>query len=154
MGEKIKWIFRNDPVPNQWQLYVDTLGEFNPRYYRVLERTPTLHFLATQKKISSQRIKRQITYEQVGSTLPMGEFHGGLPQERYNDHIHSYDPRRMEATVHRCRNMVSSGRRIPHQSNRRTELYMRSHEDSLPGTQPPPRSYNTRHKRMDTNDHF
>ena len=54
---KIKWIFRNDPDPNQWQLYIDTLGDYNPRYYRLIERTPTLAFLNIRKKSSLKELQ-------------------------------------------------------------------------------------------------
>ena len=57
MGTKNKCIFWNDPDPNQWRLYIDTLGDYNPRYYRLLERTPTLVSLNVKKKSALKELQ-------------------------------------------------------------------------------------------------
>jgi hypothetical protein len=82
---KIKWIFRNNPDPNQWQLHLDTVGDCNPHYYRLLERTPTLVFL----NVRGERVTRKITYDQIGSSIPMEVIYGRLLQKRQNDHVYS-----------------------------------------------------------------
>ena len=143
---KIKWIFRNDPDPNRWQPYIDILGDYNLRYYRLLERTPTLVFLNVRKKSTlKERATRKIPYDQIGSSIPMEAIYGRLLQKRQNDHVYSYDPRVMEAPIHRSRNMVPSGRNLPHKPSGCTKLHMRSYEVGIPDTYPSSRSHHSRH---------